>query len=150
MDVVVNLEQWLIGLGTVVHNAKEEVMATATWRYIFLNNEESVEALAIFEGLRMARSVTLHPLFIELDSKNVVDLILGKTKSFSEIGWLSSKIQALTNVVSCTVQSVHKACNMVAHRLARMALLYPNNFVWLEEASLELAPLLFKDVVSCC
>ncbi|KAJ4719007.1 Ribonuclease H-like domain containing protein [Melia azedarach] len=150
VDGVVNLEQGLIGLGAVVRNEKGEVLATATWRHIFPNDVEFVEALTIYEGLKLALSVRLHPLLIESDSKNMVDLILGKSKSFYEIRWLNSKIQAVTNVVRCLVQFVPKACNMVADRLTKLALLYPDNCVWLEEAPLELDSLLYTDVVSYC
>lgn len=131
VDTAVNSEQGLTGLGAIVRNVKGKAMAAATWRHIFPNDMEFAEASAIYEGLRMATSVGLHPLVIESDSKNVVDLIQEKTKSICEIGWLIFEVQALSNVVRCIVQSVPRPCNMVAHRLAKLALLYPDDRVWL-------------------
>ncbi|KAJ4720548.1 Ribonuclease H-like domain containing protein, partial [Melia azedarach] len=95
VDAAVNLKGGLVELGAVVRNTKGEVMAAATWSHTFPEDVEFVEALAVYEGLKLARSVGLCPLVIESDCRNVVELIMEKTKSYCEIGWLVAEIQAL-------------------------------------------------------
>lgn len=52
-------------------------MAAATWRHHFPDDVEFFEAFAIYEGLKMAKFWwDLYPLIIELDSQNVIILII--------------------------------------------------------------------------
>lgn len=61
-------------------------MAATTQRHLIPNYVDFVEASAIYKGLRMAITLGLHPLVIELNSKNVVDLIQDNIKTCCKIG----------------------------------------------------------------
>ncbi|KAJ4723487.1 PHD finger-like domain-containing protein 5B [Melia azedarach] len=139
------LRQRILLPSAIVRNSKGEVILAATWRCSFSDNVEFSEALTIFEGLKMARVVGLHSLVIESDSKNVVDLILGKIKSYREVGWLVYEIQDMAVAGNCLFKSVPRVYNAATHMLAKMALLSSDNNVWLEEAPPELIPFLYVD-----
>ncbi|KAJ4711023.1 Ribonuclease H-like domain containing protein [Melia azedarach] len=145
VDAAVNFADGWTGLGATVRNTRGEVILAATWRCSSPDDVEFSEALAIFEGLKMARAVGLHSLVIESDSKNVIDLILGKIKSYKQVGWLVSEIQDMAVAGNCLFKSVPRVCNVAAHMLAKMALLSPDNNVWLEEAPSELSPFLYAN-----
>ena len=88
-----------------------------------------------------------YPLIIELDKKkNVIRLITSKFASRSEIGWLGDEFQDLAkDVANLVFKYVPKACNSVAHKLSKLALLKPNCCLWLKEARAELMALLSCD-----
>lgn len=67
VDAAVNYDKGLVGFGANIRNSKG-VMAAATRRYHFLNNVQFVEALTIYEGLKIANLTVLYPLIIESDS----------------------------------------------------------------------------------
>lgn len=81
VDAAANYDGGLVGLGAIIRNSRGEVMAAATWRYHFPDDVEFVEAVAIYEGLKMAKLMGLYPLIIESDSQNVISLITGKIAS---------------------------------------------------------------------
>ncbi|KAJ4702983.1 Ribonuclease H-like domain containing protein [Melia azedarach] len=93
VDATVDFANGWTGLGAIVRNSRREVILAGTWRCSFPDDVEFSEALAIFKGLKMARAVGLHLLVIESNSKNVIDLILGKIKSYKKVSWLVSEIQ---------------------------------------------------------
>ncbi|KAK9183546.1 hypothetical protein WN944_026699 [Citrus x changshan-huyou] len=63
-----------------------------------------------------------------------------------EIGWLVDEIQDLAkDVANVAFKFVPRVCNLVAHKLSKLALLKPNCCIWLSEAPLELIALLSCD-----
>lgn len=108
-----------------------------------LGDVEIAEALAILEGLKLAAEVTLSPLVIESDSKNVTNFILKGISSRGELDWFISEIRALIDKdTQYRVVYTPRSCNLVAHGLAKMALATSESRVWIEEVSKELEVLL--------
>ncbi|KAK9180532.1 hypothetical protein WN943_029742 [Citrus x changshan-huyou] len=63
-----------------------------------------------------------------------------------EVGWLVDEIQDLAkDVANVAFKFVPRVCNLVAHKLSKLALLKPNCCIWLSEAPLELIALLSCD-----
>lgn len=76
----------------------------------------------------------------------MIRLITSKFASRSEIGWLVDEFQDLAkDVANLVFKYVPKACNSVAHKLSKLALLKPNCCLWLKEVSAELMALLSCD-----
>lgn len=69
VDAAINYDGGLVSLRAIIRNTQEGVMAITTWRCHFSNDVEFVEALVIYECLKMAKLMGLYLLIIQLNSQ---------------------------------------------------------------------------------
>lgn len=108
-------------------------MATAVKKIRFNEDVAQIEATAINLGIQVAKDAGWTPLTVESDSKEVVDLVLHKRSSRTEIAWciedIQNKIEGDNMIV---IQHIPRECNAMAHAIAKMALECSNDCVWTE------------------
>ncbi|KAJ4706853.1 Ribonuclease H-like domain containing protein [Melia azedarach] len=75
VDATINNQKGQAGLGCIIRNSSGDVMAAASTKRACLGSVEVAEALAILEGIHLAKESGLHLTLIESDSANVVSYI---------------------------------------------------------------------------
>jgi hypothetical protein len=80
---------------------------------------EEAEALAIWEGLKLAVDQDLNPASLESDCAAAVAAVNSSIPPASRIWYICEEIKALrTKLPSCAVYKISRKCNGVAHDLA--------------------------------
>ncbi|KAH9656688.1 reverse transcriptase domain-containing protein [Citrus sinensis] len=89
------------------------------------------EAEAMEWGMLVAREANMKAVIMESDSQGVVNLVNNKQGSRSEIYWVVSEIQNLTESFErVSFKYTTRSCNVIAHSLAKLALEKCENVVW--------------------
>lgn len=136
VDVAINVPNQKAGLGAVIRNFSGRVVAAAVQRVAYRGNVACVEAEAMLLGIQSAEQADCFPRIIESDSKEVVDLSLNKKSSKTEISWKITEIQArMKNQNSSSITYVPRGCNYIAHFIAKVALDFESQVLWLENFS---------------
>lgn len=133
VDAAVKEYQNKEGLGVVIRNSEGKCMAAAMKPSTFRGSVAFAEAEASKLGIEIAENAGLLPLIIETDSQEVVDLVLSKKGTRTEIYWIVLEIQAcLKRLQQSKIQYTSRNCNEMAHALAKTALDQANFVSWLE------------------
>lgn len=91
-----------------------------------------MEVEAMLLGFQSAQQADCFPLILESDSKEVVELALSKKSSKAEISWRIAEIQEKMKVqTSASITYVSRSCNFIAHYLAKAALDFYKQVLWL-------------------
>ncbi|KAH9678148.1 putative non-LTR reverse transcriptase [Citrus sinensis] len=120
-------------LGVIIRDYGGKAVAAAVQKVSFRGDVAFMEAAAVNLGIQVAQNAKLLPIIVESDFKEVVDLTRNRKGCLSEIFWQISAIQAsLKSLNQSQIQHVSRACNIIAHALAHLALNYDNLVVWVE------------------
>lgn len=133
VDAAVREEQDKEGLGVVIRNSEGKCVAAAMKPSTFSGSVAFAEAEATKLGLEIAESAGCMPLIIETDSQEVVDLVLNRKSTRTEIFWIISEIQErIKRLQQAKIQYESRNCNGVAHSLAKAALEQDSFVSWLD------------------
>lgn len=133
VDAAIKLSDQTAGLGVIIRDYGGKAVAAAVQKVSFRGDVAFMEAAAVNLGIQVAQNAKLLPIIVESDSKEVVDLARNRKGCLSEIFWQISAIQAsLKSLNQSQIQHVSRACNIIAHALAHLALNYDNLVVWVE------------------
>ncbi|KAL5840994.1 hypothetical protein ACOSQ4_013602 [Xanthoceras sorbifolium] len=92
---------------------------------------EIAEVRVILEGLRLAAELNVFPSVVESDALSVVNLYVGVFVTRSDVDNLIFNIQVLLNSLRViSIGFVSRACNVVAHSVARRTLSSCSLFFW--------------------
>ncbi|KAK1571513.1 hypothetical protein Q3G72_018476 [Acer saccharum] len=134
------------GLGVIIRDCKGLVMASACYGISASLQPQIAEAMAIFRGILLAFSSGLLPALLESDALSVVNEINAKEPSFADVGVVVSDILGvLGGVRVLSVNFAPRDVNVVAHGLAKLALSYVGEWVWLEDCPLCVESLVLGD-----
>ncbi|KAL9415133.1 hypothetical protein AB3S75_043414 [Citrus x aurantiifolia] len=104
-----------------------------------------MEAEAILFGIQVAQQAECLPMIIESDSIEVVELVLNRKGSMTEISWTVEEIkQRLMNHNTSSIQFAPRKCNAIAHSIAKVASDFENPVIWLEEFPIQIMMLFSK------
>lgn len=116
---------------TILRDTRSNCVMTASIREGDAFNPMAVKAKTILRGLQLCMHLGLSHLIIESDCKIVVDSILQREDSMSEIGNLIYDIKEwMGNFQDCKIQFIHQHCNRAAHTLARFTWTVDNIYRW--------------------
>ena len=133
VDASVVVEQRRVGLGAVIRDARGKVIAAAMKPSCFQQEVAYAEAEAARFGVEIAEKVGSWPLIIETDSQEVVDLVLNKKSTRTELYWVISDLQAcIKRQQQISIQYTPRASNVIAHNLARLALEQSDVVLWVD------------------
>lgn len=133
VDAAINVPNQKAGLGAVIRNFSGRVVAATIQGVAYRGNVACMEAEAMLLGIQSAQQANCFPRIIESDSKEVVDLSLNKKSSKTEISWKITEIQArMKNQNSSSITYVPRGCNYIAHFIAKVALDFESQVLWLE------------------
>ncbi|KAL5737670.1 hypothetical protein ACOSP7_030431 [Xanthoceras sorbifolium] len=130
VDAAVDAASGSFGVGIVARDQSGCLKSAAALIFPGFFSVAAAEAMAVFEGFRLAVSSRFSPFFIESDSLEVVKLCGGLSSSRCEV---DSIIQDILFHFGCFADSlafVSRNCNNVAHCLAKRALESSSNSVW--------------------
>ncbi|KAK3225424.1 hypothetical protein Dsin_005286 [Dipteronia sinensis] len=122
----------VVGVGLVVRDSMGCVLATSSQRVVATYNAQLAEAVAIHRGLVLACETGLYPIEVESDAKVVVGWINDSKHYSSEVGLVIDAIHKILRYnISCSIKFVSKKANVVTHTLAKLALSWEEDYVWL-------------------
>ena len=132
-DGALFLEQRCAGLGVVVRDSAGLVIAALSQRVRLPGSVDVVEALAACRAMRFAQELSLHHMVIEGDSLQVIQAIIDTKPVQTLYGHIIGEIKLLSSLFTCSFLHVNRKGNMLAHALARRAVLSADTEVWIEE-----------------
>ncbi|KAL5752746.1 hypothetical protein ACOSQ2_023253 [Xanthoceras sorbifolium] len=110
---------------------------------------EVAEARAVLEGLKLAAGLAVFPLVVESDALSVVNLCAGLSLSRGDVDNLIFDVQALLSSLRVvSIGFVPRACNVIAHSIARRALFSCSPCFWINSFPSWLSKLAMNDVSS--
>ncbi|KAK2654924.1 hypothetical protein Ddye_007976 [Dipteronia dyeriana] len=141
-DAALDMENNIVGMGTVIRNRQGEVMGSVVQRSEAIYSHSLAEAVALLRGIEFAFDLGALPTVVECDAKGVVELINSGRKNYSEIGLVCLDItDRLRDGSISGIQFVARAAINVAHTLAKLALSVDHDRFWVES---------YPDCVSHC
>lgn len=108
-----------VGLGVVIRDENGTLLACGV-RKIEATSPDIAESLAVRYGMQLGRRLGYTKIWVESDAANVVQAVLDTSKGSSPIHLVFEDIKkdSLT-FTSCNFSHVRRACNTVAHLVAR-------------------------------
>lgn len=105
------------------------------------------EATAIRLGMLMAREAQWKEVEFHSDCKNIIDMILGKTKNEASVAVVLEDISSLKRLFNhYTFSFVNRSVNVVAHKLAKFAIRLVHDVEWEQDYPMWLQESTKKDV----
>ena len=117
----------------VVRDSAGLVIAALSQRVRLPGSVHVVEALAACRAMRFAHELSLHHVVIEGDSLRVIQAIIDTQLVQTLYGHIIDEIKLLSSLFTCSFLHVNRKGNMLAHALARRAILSADTEVWIEE-----------------
>ncbi|KAF7802500.1 reverse transcriptase [Senna tora] len=125
-------------IGCVIRDSNGRCIAAMTKKIQGVVDVVQLEALAVYEGLSLAKSLMCTELQVEDDFKQVMDLLKRGGLNRSYLGQIIEDILDFkSNFNSVSFNWVARSANLVAHTLAFSDFSFPVNsldsYVWLED-----------------
>ncbi|KAL5787999.1 hypothetical protein ACOSP7_004948 [Xanthoceras sorbifolium] len=121
-------------LGAVVRNCRSKVVLARCYlsgRGLF---PQCAQAEAMCFRLSIALEAGFSPILLESDALSVVNLVISKSPSYSEIGLFILDILNLLEYSSvCGVSYSHRCTNMVDHSLAKLVFSFSSETIWVAD-----------------
>lgn len=116
----------------MIKDGDENIVAAAIKQTNFNGDGALVEDAAVKWGIQVDIDTGLTPLTIETDSKDVVDLVLHKKSSNTEICWIIDEIQSemLSGGNLFKIQHIPRDSNVITHALAKIAVGSGETCIW--------------------
>ncbi|TXG73320.1 hypothetical protein EZV62_001899 [Acer yangbiense] len=123
----------MVGLGLIIRDPSGSVMASGAHGLELTLKPDVAEAIGILHGINLAMETCLLPLVVESDAQHVVNLINSDISVSSDIGLIIYDIRDCMRRVGIeSISFVPMTTNVVAHNLAKYALLNIGSQLWLE------------------
>ncbi|GMP71913.1 hypothetical protein CsSME_00030148 [Camellia sinensis var. sinensis] len=149
-DGAIGKEQHVSGLGVIARNSLGQVMASLSEQVGLILDVDFVEEKAALRAVRFAHNLGLADVYLDGDSLTVVDALMAANCTNFELAGFGPLImearQILTSFHSFMVSHVRRTGNVVAHRLARLAISSSGLRVWMEEVPTSVASAVHLDV----
>ena len=122
-DVALNIQDKMVGLGGVIRDSQGRVLLSFCRNFQTCFAPQTAEALAVLEGIRLARIGGFLPTVLVSDALSVVQNIRNMMPLSSEVGLVIDDILGLCRDINLSsFIYVPRLTNMVAHGLAKLAL----------------------------
>jgi hypothetical protein len=110
------------------------VLAATTWLVMGYDDLKVAEVFALYRSVKLAIDCSFRKVIFESDCENLIRILRGeKPVPGNYVGGIVSSINSLrTQYDENSFTHVHRLGNMVAHKLANLAL-QEHNKVWIEE-----------------
>ncbi|XP_030939840.1 uncharacterized protein LOC115964723 [Quercus lobata] len=133
-DGAVFVEEGLVGLGVVIHNNHELIMASLTQQIPLLDSIIEVEVLVARKALELTLELGFDNITFEGDFEVLIKSLAKGGNSLAHYGHLIADIQILmARFSSLSLSHVRRHCNSLAHALAQRASFTSDLSIWMEE-----------------
>ncbi|XP_074360474.1 uncharacterized protein LOC141700662 [Apium graveolens] len=134
MDASISTSSGMVGLGAVIFKANKKIQASLSKPLEGNLNVFHAEALALLVGLRWVQMIGLPVKFFFSDSLSMVQALNNTNAYHNELGILLSDIKILlTEFPEASVSHVNRSYNVVAHNLAKQALVLDAEVSWVDD-----------------
>ena len=121
-------------MGVVVRDTMGELIATMACPVKNIDDPRILEAIAIAQGIKLAKEILISGFTIESDCLGVVNQVNKSEEDLSAHGHLVQMIKEELKSPSCMgVTHVRREGNVPAHSLAKFACNIAECRVWIEE-----------------
>jgi ribonuclease HI len=132
-----------MGIGVLVRDATGAIIATLSKNVKVFQDPTTVEAMGALCAVEFSRDVGIQDIFIEGDSKLVIQGINSSSSEFCQYGHIVEDIKkVLRTYRKWEAGFVRQEVNLVAHGLAKVAINEGWDIIWLEET-----PNVIRDIV---
>ena len=136
------------GVGVVIRDNNEAVLASCSEKLHLAYKPDEVEALAALKAVALARDLGFRKAILEGDSLNLIKALKSIEDSLSLASLLVDDVKRVASSFERLVYShVKRNSNRVAHSLAKNALHIPNLQVWMEDVPSHITSILDLDVI---
>lgn len=143
-DASINGDKDWVGLGIIAGDSKGYCMGARSITKVARTNPKTAETMATLHAVLFSKEVGFWNVVFEGDEAQVVKELKIDSLCFSKLGHFIDSIQLeLQFFRSTSFQAVPRACNMVAHNLARMASSNNVYLCWLEDTPSSVSNIVF-------
>ena len=122
------------GVGAVIRNHNEAVMASCAEILNQAYKAEEIEALAALKALQFAFDLGFQNAILEGDSLGLIKALKAKDHNLSPCGLLVEDVKLVANsFVNLSYSHIKRNGNSVAHNLAKHTVRIPDFQVWMED-----------------
>nr|XP_023907618.1 uncharacterized protein LOC112019310 [Quercus suber] len=122
------------GLGVVVRDWRGNVLAALSQKVALPQSVEMAEALAAKRAVQLATEMSFTRVLVEGDCKRVVQALQTLGRCLKMYGHLIADARRLgATLQTCTFHHTLREGNLLAHSLARRAVLTADTVVWVKE-----------------
>uniref|UniRef100_A0A803Q8I6 Reverse transcriptase domain-containing protein n=1 Tax=Cannabis sativa TaxID=3483 RepID=A0A803Q8I6_CANSA len=134
VDVVVNQERKVLGVGAIVRDHQGSVVAALSKPVQGCFRSDEMEAKALFHSLNWALQLQLQLTNVDTDALRVSSAINSLSKNLSSFNDLIMDVSCLLSFFSgVTISHVKRNANQAAHGLAKYALELDEDVCWMGE-----------------
>ena len=123
----------MVGLGIIVRESKGGALAMQCATRTLFSDPATAEGMAAWTALELSLKLKLRSIILEGDAREVVQILCKEGDCRSKYGQVLNDAKfLLTHVPDWRVKHIRRTANIVAHRLAKMALAQGENKLWKE------------------
>ncbi|XP_041023933.1 uncharacterized protein LOC121264710 [Juglans microcarpa x Juglans regia] len=123
-DVAVDKTHFKIGIGISVRDEEGNYLATMRKNQLLNPDPLMAEAVGALTAATFALELDMNKIILEGDSELVIARIQKQTQDQSYFGMITSDIRSTISLFEvCITKHVNRECNVIAHNLAKNALL---------------------------
>ncbi|XP_018820941.2 uncharacterized protein LOC108991215 [Juglans regia] len=135
-----------IGMGVVIRDKKGEVVAALSASRREGQNAFVAEGMALWRAMEFCLEIGMVDVEFDGDSKELIEAVMSDEEEDSRWGQIVEDIKQLRHQYSnWKVVFNYRESNEVAHNLAKMALLFDEELVWIEEVPSSIHQYIVKD-----
>ncbi|KAH9696582.1 putative reverse transcriptase/RNA-dependent DNA polymerase [Citrus sinensis] len=139
VDAAINCRNQVLGLGAVIKDPSGKIVAAGIKQVPLREGVSFAEAEAMEWGLKVAKEFSLSAMIMEIDCKEVVDLLNNTKGSRTCISWVISDIQEQRrDFKEVKFRHIPRTCNTCAHSLAKLVVGANTSAIWLDHIPAEI------------
>lgn len=149
-DAALDLHSGSAGLGIIIRDEVGRVIECAAIKKPAIQSIPTLEAMAIYEGLRMSKNLGAINILVESDAEVVINKLNSDLPDFSIFGHFVESISSLAGDFSnCSFKHLSRIGNRAAHGLARSCLNVSDCRQWLNCFPEFISDTIYHDVNFC-
>ena len=122
------------GIEVVIRNEEGAVIASLSQQIYLPSTVLEVDTMATRRALEFAMEIGVHKVILEGDCEILIKALQSNSHSFAHFGHLAEDVKYLASKFqSYNLSHICRQCNVVAHTLAKRAILNLHLLVWMED-----------------
>lgn len=138
-DATLDVKKQVMGGGIVIRNRVGDLIASASWSRKYVTNPMLAKHLVLERATKLVGELGLHQIVFEGDALNEVKEVNSKDVNWV---WYGQKIEDLKqffgSMVTRQIQFIPRSGNQATHIMAKLALHFVDELVWIQEGPLEI------------
>ncbi|XP_042992296.1 uncharacterized protein LOC122318762 [Carya illinoinensis] len=133
-DAAVDKKERNVGIGVVIRDEEGEILVATREHMSYVTDGAIAESFALRKAMEVCRDLNFNNILFEGDAQNIVNVVNVETKDMTRYGSVIEDVNSLLKGrEKWSVSFVFREANEAAHVLAREALLFHSEIVWIEK-----------------